>query len=250
MAKSGKKHVGRLIGAIILAVFIIAITLFGNYVSDMYHADETAQAAMTEDVPDGVHLEMLGKKAIAFIPDEPRAGLVFYPGGKVQPESYAPLLDLCAERGILCVLVKPLYNLAILDRNLPEGIPARFPDIDTWLVGGHSLGGVVAGMYIVDHPDEYDGIVFLAAYPSDDLSGLDVNALSVVGSNDGVLNHEKYEKAKPKLPANADEVVIEGGNHAGFGDYGAQKGDGEATIPPEEQQTRTADAIATLAKAS
>jgi len=54
---------------------------------------------------------------------------------------------------------------------------------------------------------------------------------------------ERYTAARSKLPADAEELVIEGGNHAGFGDYGAQDGDGRATIAQEDQWQRTAEAI-------
>ena len=37
--------------------------------------------------------------------------------------------------------------------------------------------------------------------------------------------------------------MIEGGNHAQFGDYGLQKGDGQAGISREEQQEITARLI-------
>ena len=40
------------------------------------------------------------------------------------------------------------------------------------------------------------------------------------------------------------EIIIDGGCHAGFGSYGAQKGDGAPVISAEEQQRQTADALA------
>ena len=90
------------------------------------------------------------------------------------------------------------------------------------------------------------GIVFLGSYPASDLSSTDLAALSIYGSQDGVLNRGNYESAYSHLPANASEIIIDGGNHAGFGDYGTQSGDGEATISRGEQQRITADAIATF----
>ena len=250
MAKSGKRHTGKIVGAIILAVFIIAITLFGNYVSDFYQADEAAFEALSIDDADGVKVQELDDGSIVFIPEDAKVGLIFYPGGKVQSEAYAPLMRACAQRGILCVLTQPLYNLAILDVNMADEIPIELPAVSTWIIGGHSLGGVAASMYAAKHLDEFGGIVFLAAYPSKDLSGFSGSSLSIYGTNDGVLDLSKYEKADAKLPEDAREFVIEGGNHASFGDYGEQKGDGEATISHEDQQAQTADAIAELAKAA
>ena len=44
-------------------------------------------------------------------------------------------------------------------------------------------------------------------------------------------------------------VVIEGGNHAGFGHYGPQAGDGVASIDREEQQRQTAETVLAFALA-
>jgi hypothetical protein len=38
-------------------------------------------------------------------------------------------------------------------------------------------------------------------------------------------------------------VVLEGGNHAQFGSYGPQRGDGTATLSASEQQERTRAAL-------
>jgi hypothetical protein len=67
-----------------------------------------------------------------------------------------------------------------------------------------------------------------------------------VGSEDGVLNRENYEAAREKLPDQARELVIQSGNHAGYGNYGDQEGDGEASISRERQQDEAVDAIMAL----
>ena len=231
--------------AVVLAVAAIG---FAWYVNDYYHADETALAAIADEngAADGVVVQALEDGSVAFVPDEPVAGLVFYPGGKVQPEAYAPLLYGCAERGIACILTKPLFNLAILSPDMAAGLQQGFPGIDEWIIAGHSLGGVVACNYVAGHAGEFDGIVLLAAYPAVDLTGYDGAVLSIVGSEDQVLDRGKYEAARPELPADARETVIEGGNHGQFGDYGEQAGDGQAAISRAEQQRLTADAIASL----
>ena len=59
---------------------------------------------------------------------------------------------------------------------------------------------------------------------------------------------EKYEECKANLPSDLSESVIDGGNHAGFGMYGEQKGDGVATITNAEQIEITADIIADFVK--
>jgi len=57
---------------------------------------------------------------------------------------------------------------------------------------------------------------------------------------------EVYRTDQSNWPENARETVIAGGNHAQFGDYGPQKGDGAAEISGEAQQTATVDAVCTF----
>ncbi len=236
------------------AALVVAIAVgvlgaaFAWYVNDYYHADNRALASVADSDgnTDGVVVSTLGNGAIAFVPDNPQAGLIFYPGAKVQPEAYAPLLTACAKHHVLCVLVKPLFNLAILDANAADGIQAQFPQVTNWALAGHSMGGVAASDYLARHEDSFDAIVFLASYPSVDLSSFNGSVLSIVGKNDQVLNWENYESARLKLPPCAQEQRIAGGNHAQFGDYGAQAGDGTAEIGPKAQQEETAQAIEQL----
>ena len=229
--------------------FVLTLSLLVGalYVGDYYRADNDALSAASEaQASDGLEVRKLEDGSSIFAPSNPSAGLVFYPGGKVQPEAYAPLMRQCAERGLLCVLVKPPLNLAILDTAAAKGVADRFPEIDRWLLAGHSLGGIAAANYLAEHQNDFDGMVFLASYPSTDLSTFGGRVLSIVGTADGVLNQQNYREHRADLPSGAQEYVIEGGNHAYFGNYGEQAGDGAATITRESQQAQTAQEIANL----
>ncbi len=230
-----------LVLSVILAVVIVCAAAFAAYVSAYYHADEAAVQAMAPN--EAVAVYELADDLTAFVPEEPLAGLIFYPGGKVEHTAYAPLLRACAERGILCVLVRMPCNLAVLNVNGADGIRERFPEIDRWYISGHSLGGAMAASYAAEHAGELDGLVLLAAYSTEDLteSGLDV--CSIYGSEDGVLDKEKYDANRANLPSNAVEFVIDGGCHAGFGCYGPQDGDGTPRISSQEQIKQTVDEI-------
>lgn len=228
---------------------VLSVVVGGGalYFSDYYRADEAAIEAATASV-DAVETVEVADDLLAFVPPEPRVGMVFYPGAKVQPEAYAPLLRSCAERGVLCVLVRPPLNFALFDVSAAGGAMAQFPQVDAWILAGHSLGGVAAAQYAGGHLDSVDAMVFLASYPAADLTSLGGPTLSIVGSEDAVLDRAAYADAWAKLPARAQELVIEGGNHAYFGSYGYQAGDGRATISREEQQAQTAEAIVALAQ--
>lgn len=141
------------------------------------------------------------------------------------------------------------FNLAVFDINAAEGIQEQYPEIENWYIGGHSLGGSMAAAYLAEHSNDFDGLILLGSYSTADLSDTDLGILSIYGSEDQVLNREKYETNKTNLPADFSEIVIEGGCHAYFGMYGVQDGDGTPGITNEEQINLTADAIVSMVKA-
>jgi len=230
---------------IILSACLALLFVLGGggyaYVSDYYHADETALEAMAY-LTDSVQTEQDGD-VLWFVLEKPTAGLIFYPGGKVEYTAYAPLMRDCAENGILCALVQMPGNLAVLDANAADGLQQKHPEITTWYIAGHSLGGAMAANYAAAHAEDYDGLILLAAYSTKDLTDTPLRVLSVYGSEDGVMNRESYEKNRANLPTDTTEVILDGGCHAQFGSYGPQDGDGVPTISGEEQVWQTAEAI-------
>lgn len=251
-----RPRVARRVAVVAVLVAACLCAAFAWYASDYYHASERALSiidgsdvsadggAVTEDVT----VMRLESGDVAFVPEHVRCGLSFYPGAKVEAESYAPLLERCAERGILCVLARFPANFAFFGPDAASRARGEFPEVDDWVVCGHSLGGVVAARYVASHGDDVDAVVFLASYPTADLSDFAGGVLSIVGTNDGVIRRDAYERARGRLPEDARELEIAGGNHANFGDYGDQDGDGRATISREEQQEQTAEAIGELVR--
>lgn len=236
-----RRKKGKIILLSVLAVVLVMILSCGIYLNVYYHADEDALAVI--EMQDDIKISRLENDALVFEPEDAKAGFIFYPGGKVQQEAYAPLMKACAGQGILCVLVQMPFNLAVFDINAADGILAQYPQIEKWYIGGHSLGGSMAAAYLEKHTEAYEGLILLASYSAADLSDTDLDVLSVYGTNDGVLNMEKYMDNMEKLPR-LMESEIEGGCHAYFGNYGQQAGDGAATISREEQIGRTAQTIA------
>jgi dienelactone hydrolase len=229
-----------MIGLAVLTV--IAAGMFFWYVNDYYQA--TADAYMVLQSDGSVTITETDD-AITFAPngENPEEGVIFYPGGKVEAEAYAPLLRSLAEADLLVVIPKMPFHLAVFDADAAEVIMAQDNEVEDWYLAGHSLGGVMASSFAADQADEVVGLIFLAAYPSSDLSDAPFPILSIYGSKDGVLNLESYEEAQEKLPDDYTEIVLDGGNHAQFGDYGLQAGDGTATISTEQQQQQTVEAI-------
>ena len=239
--KSGsekKSRIRRSRWVIPVAIVAALAAAFLIYVSDYYRADATAIAAMQPDETVRVTQTRYG-----WLFDGPSedAALIFYPGGKVEETAYAPLLHRLASKGMDACLVKMPFRLAIFNRGAAEEIMEQHP-YSEWYVGGHSLGGAMAAGWAADHADRLSGVILLAAYPTGKL--LDsLNEILLVGSEDRVINWDRIQDGRRFASMRYVEHVIEGGNHAQFGSYGEQKGDGAAVITAEEQMEEAARII-------
>lgn len=224
-----------------LCIIVLLIIVSLIYVQIFYHADETAALALQST--DRVTVTKTGYGWYFDGPSKENA-LIFYPGAKVEEEAYAPLMHSLAANGLDTCLAKMPFRLAIFGQNKASSIMDEY-DYKHWYIGGHSLGGYSASGYAADHGEDFEGVVFLGSYPEKSLDeGLAV--LSVYGSEDKVLNQKRYDKSRSYDTGPFTEHVIEGGNHAYFGNYGEQKGDGAATITPKEQQSETVRVIMEL----
>jgi dienelactone hydrolase len=164
----------------------------------------------------------------------------------VEYTAYIPLMKALASEGILGVLVEMPFHLAVLDIDAAEGIREQYPQVEQWYIGGHSLGGSMAAAYLAEEADDFEGLILLGSYSTTDLSETDLSVVSIYGSEDLVMNREKYEENKANLPDEFSEVILDGGCHAYFGMYGAQEGDGTPEISNEEQIALTVDAISEM----
>ena len=178
----------------------------------------------------------------------PTAGYILYPGGRVDARSYAPPARAIARAGYLAVIVPMPLNLAVLGADRADGVIAAFPAVRVWAVGGHSLGGAMAARYANRHRTAVRALDLWAAYPAEreDLNASGLRVLSQFGTRDGVAAPAAVVAARPRLPPGADFRAIEGGNHAQFGSYGPQPGDGTATISREAQQAQVVAATVGL----
>lgn len=121
------------------------------------------------------------------------AGLVFYPGARVDPYAYVPIMAEVA---------------------------------------------AVTGRVVV--------IPLLGSYCANDLSAAPLTAVSVEGANDGLSTPAQIDAATELLPASVTRVSIPGANHASFGDYGAQSGDGPLEVDRAEVRAAVAEAALLL----
>jgi len=184
----------------------------------------------------------------------PTVGLILYPGGKVETAGYARSARAIAEQGYLVVIVPMPLNLAVLGADRATDVIAAYPGVDTWAIGGHSLGGAMAGQYADKHPDVIDGVALWAAFPNGDLSDQpELAAVSVYGSLDAGAERFGSGDTMADLPSGTRFEVIDGGNHEQMGDYTGQPNDPPATITRDDQQALvravTLDLLADIAAA-
>lgn len=225
-----KKHKALKITLIsILSLIIICVGGFFIWANDYYHAEDVVVATIQGDNS----IEVMGNLTIISPSVPSDTCIIFYPGAKVEAIAYIPLLEKMKSEGYTCVLVKMPLNMAIFDVNAADKIFDKLPDIKHWYIAGHSMGGAMASDYASKHQDKVDGLILMGAYIYGDYPP--ENALTIYGTFNSNLEKD--------INYTQNIVKIEGGNHAQFGNYGMQKGDPDATISAEEQQTITVNAI-------
>ena len=237
---SNNKKIGlKIIIGIVIVIAALGL-LFAEYVGNYYHAVNPEEAISDTEMVQVIQTDT------GYLYDGPGEddALIFYPGAKVEATAYGPLMKKLAAEGIDCFLMEMPFNLAVFGINQADDVLEVYgEDYSHWYMAGHSLGGAMAANYISKNEEDFDGLVLLAAYTATDISGLDIRTVNIYGTHDGVLNMDKLADSYDLMSEDSRAVQIAGGNHAQFGDYGEQKGDGIPEITAEEQQRQTVDAI-------
>lgn len=199
-----------------------------------------SKAKNLPEIPTNVK-QLQVKEGILYDGPENDKLLILYPGAKVDTKAYEPIASMLAEDGIDCIVVDMPLHFAIFNSNAAETILQKYK-YKNYYMAGHSLGGAMATNYLSkdDHWKKFKGLILLASYSASDFHQTDLKALSIYGSNDGVLNFSKVRSGRKYFKeANYKEEVIKGGNHAQFGSYGKQSGDKKAKISPKKQWEET-----------
>ena len=224
----------------------LAVIIIGIYFATYYRAGDTAKANL--ETKDGIIVENRSDYVLFNGSNESEL-FVFYPGARVDYRAYAPLMRRLAEQGVDCALVKMPLNFAIFKQNafddVIDSLQVGYQPYEHFYIGGHSMGGAMAAVYAANNPEKVEALIMLAAYPTKPLAK-DLKVLEIYGSNDNVINREKLSEGAQYLPEDAVVYEITGGNHAQFGDYGKQSGDGKAIITADKQLDETVEQISNL----
>ena len=188
----------------------------------------------------------LDSTTLVFRGEKTNAALVFYPGGNIDFNSYKPLMATLATKGIMCVLYKMPLDLAFFIIIAARGIQEKFPEIKNWYMGGHSLGGLCSSFYLYFKKSEFKGLILLGSYITVDFSNTNLKVVSILGTEDKVINMKRYNKSKKNYPKDFTEIIIEGGCHSYFGMYGLMINDGTPSISNIEQIQFTSNELSKL----
>jgi len=218
------------IGITLVVVTIILSALLIIYSSDYYKASEYVDDYIKSS---SLKLETDGDYTYIYPDVASSVGIIFYPGGKVEARAYMPLLLQLAEQGYFVALVEMPFNLAVFDINAAKDIIEDRTDISDWYLSGHSLGGAMASSFAEKNYELIEGLILMGAYPINDAP---VSTIAIYGTYDIMLDLDKVNDSNRVFE-------IKDGNHAWFGDYGEQEGDGKALISHEEQQRQAVEQI-------
>lgn len=233
-------------GALRTAVIVLVAAIVVGASGFLVYANVTSAAErepLAEVADDPAVLIDYSRDSVVLTPasDPNGEGLVFIAGAKIEPVAYAYKLSGLVDAGYTVVIVRPFLNFGLFETRPLSAFTALAPGVSAWYVGGHSLGGVKACMY-ADSP-EVRGLVLFGSYCANDLSGSALTVVSLSGSDDGLSTPEKIDANKAALPADTTFVEIDGANHAAFGDYGLQAGDGESSIDDSDMRDAITETI-------
>jgi hypothetical protein len=240
----------RITGWTALSFLLTTIVGFLAWAHVVYPAD---RAATIEVYQSGTVIVENDPRAIIISPASDAISdevVVFYPGGRVDPWAYLPPLAHTAHTlGVRVVIPKPPLNLAIADTRDIGSLASLAGTYDSIIAAGHSLGGVRGCINADD--SRVSHLVLFASYCANDLTHRDtLRVLTILGINDGLTDRNQVDTASILLPRGAGVVSIRGANHASFGAYGPQAGDGPSEISPQAMTEELTKALATFLQSS
>jgi len=239
----------------ITALLLVVLAVAGLYVmAEVRRAVPTAEALAALHSDDRVTVSQ--ERWLVYRPTgmTPRTGVILYPGASCDVRGYAPVLREVAAQGFLVVNVDMPFDFSIFAPKRALEVREAFPEIERWVLVGHSMGGAMAAQFVHDHPDAIQGLVMWDSYPpgAADLSSRDLPVWNIHRATPDGAPPESFAARRPLYPVDSQWVAIAGGNHMNFGSFdgGAYVEQWEATISRSDQQAQvlaaTLDAVRTV----
>lgn len=164
--------------------------------------------------------------------------VIFYPGGMVNPISYAPLGRRLAKSGYSVHIIHMPWRMATKGYTQILDLFDLDDPNKKYILGGHSQGAKMAAQFVYEHPGLIDGLFLLGtSHPRDyDMSDVEIPCLKLYAEFDGLASVAEVRENQELMPKGSQMILIEGGNHSQFGYMGQLFMDESAEIDREEQQ--------------
>ncbi len=235
--KNKKRGFRKYLPLIIATVLVIVLGLsVVKYFTDVHKAEGHIVSPYFDKKTEGVKVSYIDEGIFVDSEETTDRAVIYYPGCKIEYQAYIPFCYELAKEGFDVFIVPVKMNFALFDKQAGQKVMDKY-DYDSWILMGHSMGGIAISSFADEKGDEVDGLVLLGAHGTADLTDTDIVTLVMYGSEDGVVQRKKVEAGRTTLAkeGNYHELEIPGANHANWGNYGTQAMDGEAGIPQEEQ---------------
>ncbi len=232
----------RITGWTALTSLLVTILGFLTWFHIVLPADREATLEVYRD--DRVSLQSMGG-VIVMEPttDSSGHGILYFPGAKVDPYSYLYPLSEVSASGVTVIIMEPLMNMALFDQRTLATLTQAAPHVTSWTLAGHSLGGVRACMLAEDPAVTH--LVLFASFCANDLTQASLDVVMVLGDKDGLIDEAQVMDSTALLPSGRYVVqTIPGANHAAFGTYGPQPGDGVATVTRQQMREELTEILA------
>ncbi|WP_415380420.1 alpha/beta hydrolase [Halosimplex sp. TS25] len=232
----------RLVAVVAVLALLAGVGFYAYFGVFAHHAPADVQESVRANEAVDVREAYGGYVVSDADPGRERLGLVFYPGGRVAPDAYLPTAAQVAERANVTVVVpKMRANLAVFSQGRADAVVGGEPQVDRWVVGGHSLGGAMACRYAAANGDAADGLLLVGSYCDRPVE--ETPTLAVLGTRDAVLDRDQFAANRENLPADHTVSRIDGMNHSQAGWYTGQRGGQPARIATAEAHRRLATAV-------
>ena len=151
----------------------------------------------------------------------PKTGIVFYPGAYCDIRGYTPVWKEIAAQGYLVVAPKMPFDFAIFSPDAADEVRAAHPEIEQWIIAGHSMGGAMAGVYADNNRDNLAGAIVFDSYPpgSNSLADADLPILLFERARADGSRSQKFIDNANLYPENAELKLIPGAQHMYYGSF-------------------------------
>lgn len=234
---------------ILFVIIVVGIMFLGVFVAQYLTYERQPLPQALAALESDQNVEVTQSPWLTFTPKSGSSiGFIFYPGGRISSRGYSNLMRSISEQGYTVVVPKMPLNMAVFNANIADKIIAAHPEIHTWVMGGHSVGGTAAAIYASSHTDLIDGLAIWSSFPaeSSDLSSRNIPVVLLYGGNETGVTDESVGERKHLLPEDTVYVKIEGGDHHQFGSYFLTTEQNLATISRESQHEQILSAMFVL----